>query len=79
MGLMAEVSQWLGAGGLQARDLTREVVGEFFAEREPSRSRCRTARSFQPVIVHLCSIGVAAAPPSLALGGKPVADPRLGA
>jgi len=44
------------------------VAGEFFAERKPSRSRCRTARSFQPVIVHLCSIGVAAAPPSLALG-----------
>src|SRR5205823_8379248 len=28
MDLMAEVSHWLGAGGLRARDLTGEVVGE---------------------------------------------------
>lgn len=68
MDLLAEVSHWLGAGGLCANDLTGEVVDEFFAERKTSRSRCRTARSFQPVIVHLRSIGVAAAPPSPAVG-----------
>ena len=68
MDLLAEVSLWLGAGGLCANDLTGEVVDEFFAERKAGRSRCRTARSFQPVIVHLRSIGVAAAPPSLAVG-----------
>lgn len=68
MGLMAEVSHWLGAGGLRASDLTGEVFDEFFAERKPSRSRCRTARSLQPVMAHLRSIGVAAVPPNLALG-----------
>lgn len=68
MGLMAEVSHWLGAGGLRASDLTGEVFDEFFAERKPGRSRCRTARSLQPVMAHLRSIGVAAVPPNLALG-----------
>ena len=45
IGFMAEVSHWLAAGGLQASDLTGEVVEEFFEERVPGRSRCRTARS----------------------------------
>ena len=34
MDLLAEVSHWLGAGGLCANDLTGEVVDEFFAERK---------------------------------------------
>jgi integrase/recombinase XerD len=62
MDLMAEVSHWLGSFGLRTSDLTGEVIDEFFAGRRPNRSRCRTARSFQPVMAHLCSIGVAAAP-----------------
>jgi integrase/recombinase XerD len=68
IGLTAEVSHWLGAGGLQAGDLTGEVIDEFFAERKPSRTRCRTARSLQPVIAHLRSIGVAAPAPTIATG-----------
>lgn len=64
----AEVSQWLSARGLQAGDLTGEVIDEFFARRELSRSRCRTARSLQPVIAHLRSIGVAAPAPTIATG-----------
>jgi site-specific recombinase XerD len=62
MGLMAEVSHWLGGGGLRAGDLTGEVIDEFFAGRGPRRSVCRTARSLQPIMAHLRSIGVAAAP-----------------
>lgn len=68
MNLMAEVSHWLAAAGLRAGDLTGEVVDEFFAGRKPSRSKCRTVRSFQPVILHLRSIGVVAALPNLASG-----------
>ena len=67
MDLMAELSHWLGAGGLGARDLTGKVVDEFFAERKPNRSRCRTALSCQSLILHLRSTGVIAAP-NLALG-----------
>ena len=68
IGLTAEVSHWLGAGGLEAGDLTGEVIDEFFAGRGPSRSRCRTARSLQPVMAHLRSIGVAAPAPRIAPG-----------
>ena len=68
IGLTAEVSHWLEVGGLQAGDLTGEVIDEFFARRGPSRSRCRTARSLQPIMAHLRSIGVVAPAPSLASG-----------
>jgi integrase/recombinase XerD len=68
MGLSAEVSRWLGAGGLGAGALSGEVVDEFFAERKPSRSRCRTARSLRPVMAHLRSIGVAVPPPNRVFG-----------
>ena len=61
MGLAAEVSHWLGEGGREAGDLTGEVIREFFDERGPSRSRCRTARSLRPIMVQLRSLGVAAA------------------
>ena len=67
-GLAAEVSHWLGAGGLRADDLTGEVIDKFFARRKPSRSRCRTAHSLQPVIAYLRSIDVVTAAPSLTSG-----------
>lgn len=68
VGLTAEVSHWLGAGGLQAGDLTVQVIGEFFAQCKPNRTRLRTARSLRPVIAHLRSIGVAAPAPTIATG-----------
>ncbi|MHB1555769.1 MAG: tyrosine-type recombinase/integrase [Acidimicrobiales bacterium] len=68
MGLMDEASQWLGAGGMDADGLTGEVIEKFFARRDPSRSRCRTALSLRPIVGYLRSIGVVAAAPSLAPG-----------
>jgi site-specific recombinase XerD len=68
IGLTAEVSQWLEADGLRVGDLNGEVIDEFFAGRGPSRSRCRTARSLEPIMAHLRSIGVVAPAPRLASG-----------
>ena len=68
VGLTAEVSDWLEANGLGAGDLNGEVVDEFFAGRVASRSRCRTARSLEPIMAHLHSIGVVAPAPALASG-----------
>ena len=68
VGLTAEVSHWLEAGGLRPGDLTGEVIDEFFAGRGPGRSRCRTARSLQPIVAYLRSIGAAPPAPSLASG-----------
>jgi integrase/recombinase XerD len=67
IGLTAEVSHWLEAGGLRVGDLTG-VIDEFFAWRGAGCPRCRTARSLQPIMTHLRSIGVAAPAPSLASG-----------
>ena len=68
VGLTAEVSHWLEAGGLRPGDLTGEVIDEFFAGRGPGRSRCRTARSLQPIVAYLRSISAAPPAPSLASG-----------
>jgi site-specific recombinase XerD len=68
LGLMVEVSEWLGVKGLQVGDLSWEVIDEFFATRGPSRSRCRTTRSWQPILRHLQAIGVATRPPGPAAG-----------
>jgi integrase/recombinase XerD len=78
MNLMTEVSRWLAAGGLGARDLTTEVLDEFFAGRKPSRVRCRTVRSFQPILLHLRSIGVVAALPSPSAGRTDTESELLG-
>ncbi len=68
IGLTAEVSHWLEANGRRTGDLSGEVIDEFFAGRGPSRSRCRTARSLEPIMAHLRSIGVVAPEPGLASG-----------
>jgi len=78
MGLVAELSHWLGEGGLGAGDLTGEVIREFFAERGPSRSRCRTARSLRPIMVQLRSLGVAAAERTVASGRTDAEEELLG-
>ena len=68
MNLMAEVSVWLAVAGRGAGDLTAEVIDEFFAGRRPSLVRCRTVRSFRPILLHLRSIGVVAASPCRVAG-----------
>ncbi len=78
MGLAAEVSHWLGEGGREAGDLTGEVIREFFDERGPSRSRCRTARSLRPIMVQLRSLGVAAAERTVAWGRTDTEEELLG-
>ena len=76
MGLTAEVSQWLGEGGLVAGNLAGEVIDEFFARRGPSRSACRTARSLRPLVGHLRSLGVVALECQVA-SGRTVAEEEL--
>lgn len=78
MGLASEVSRWLEKRGLEAGDLTGEVIDEFFARRGASRSRCRTARSLEPFVAQLRSLGVAAAERTGALGRTDVEDELLG-
>jgi len=78
MGLAAEVSDWLGEAGLEAGDLTGEVIGEFYARRGPSRSRCQTARSLEPIVAQLRSLGVAAAERTVALGRTDAEEELLG-
>ena len=78
MGLAAEVSRWLGERGLEAGDLTGEVIEAFFAQRGPSRSRGRTARSLRPIMVQLRSLGVAAAERTVALGRTDAEEELLG-
>ena len=78
MGLAAEVSRWLGERGLGAGDLTGEVIEAFFAQRGPSRSRGRTARSLRPIMVQLRSLGVAAAERTVALGRTDAEEELLG-
>ncbi len=63
LGLVAEVSHWLQATGLQVGDLAPEVIDTFFAGRPPGRSQCRTSRSWQPILGHLRDLG--AVPPHL--------------
>jgi site-specific recombinase XerD len=78
MGLTADLSRWLGEGGLGAGDLAGEVIDEFFARCGPSRSRCRTARSLKPIVAHLRSLGVAAFECNLAWGRTDAEDELLG-
>ncbi|MGH9186712.1 MAG: tyrosine-type recombinase/integrase [Acidimicrobiales bacterium] len=78
MGLAAEVSDWLADGGLGAGDLTGDVIGEFFARRGPSQSRCRTARSLAPIMAQLRSVGVAATERNVALGRTDAEEELLG-
>lgn len=61
MALAAEVSHWLQRRGLGVNDLSEEVIGQFFAEREPGRSRCRTVRSMRSITAQLRSLGVVVA------------------
>lgn len=76
MGLTAEVSSWLAARDLLAGDLTEAVIGDFFAGPGASRSHCRTARSLQPIMAHLRSLGVTSAAPGVA-SGRTVAEDEL--
>ncbi|MCU1493657.1 MAG: integrase [Acidimicrobiaceae bacterium] len=76
LGLMAEVSHWLQATGLQVGDLAPAVIDRFFAGRAPGRSRCRTSRSWKPVMVHLRDLG-AVPPPAKPAYGRTDAEAEL--
>ena len=78
MGLTAQASRWLGERGLGANNLTGAVIDEFFAECGASRSRCRTALSFKPIVAHLRRLGVAPAECPVASGRTDGEDELLG-
>jgi len=75
--LMVEVNGWLGKNGLRVGDLSQEVIDEFFATRGPSRSPCRTARSWQPIMRHLRATGAANPAPEPAGAGRTEAESEL--
>lgn len=68
LGLMAQMSEWLGTKDLQVDDLSPEVIDEFFAARGPGGSRCRTARSWRPIMGRLQALGAVARAPETAAG-----------
>jgi integrase/recombinase XerD len=68
LGLMVQMSEWLAAKDLGVDDLSREVIDAFFASRGPGGSRCRTARSWQPIMRHLQALGAVAPAPEPAAG-----------
>jgi len=57
--LMADVSAWLAARGLQAADLTDDLVERLMAERRASgRSRLLSSRALSPLLGYLRGLGV---------------------
>jgi site-specific recombinase XerD len=77
MALAAEVSHWLQRRGLGVSDLSEEVIGQFFAEREPGRSRCRTVRSMRSITAQLRSLGVVVADRTVGVGRTDVEEELL--
>jgi integrase/recombinase XerD len=67
--LVTHLSRWLAERGLDAGDLSVEVVTEFFATSR--RSWCRSPRSLTPVLDHLRSVGAAPAAPGARVGRTP--------
>ncbi len=57
MGLVADLSCWLGERGLVAAELRGPVIEEFFVLGGASRSRCRSPRSLKPIVAYLRSVG----------------------
>jgi integrase/recombinase XerD len=61
--LMAHVSRWLEAGGLEPADLDDGVAGQFLAARRADGyARYRSASALVPLLGYLRGLGVAAAP-----------------
>ena len=77
MALAAEVSHWLQRRGLGVSDLSEEVIGQFFAEREPGRSRCRTVRSMRSITAQLRSLSVVVADRTVGVGRTDVEEELL--
>lgn len=77
MALAAEVSHWLQRRGLGVNDLSEEVIDQFFAEREPGRSRCRTVRSMRSITAQLRLLGVMVADRTVAVGRTDVEEELL--
>jgi len=77
MALTGEVSHWLQGRGLGVKDLSEEVIGQFFAEREPGRSRCRTVRSMRSITAQLRFLGVLVAHRTFGVGRTDVEEELL--
>jgi integrase/recombinase XerD len=61
--LMAHVSRWLEAGGLEPADLDDGVAGQFLAARRADGyAKYRSASALVPLLGYLRGLGVAAAP-----------------
>jgi integrase/recombinase XerD len=61
--LMAHVSRWLEANGLDPADLDEDAAGQFAAARgADGYAAMRSARALAPLLGYLRSLGVAAAP-----------------
>lgn len=58
LALFSHLSRWLDERGLTADELTPAAVEEFFAERRERYSWFKTARSLDPLLRHLDSMGV---------------------
>lgn len=68
MRLVADVSRWLAQRGLGVGDLTTEVIERFFASGCAVHSVRRSARSLNPIMAHLRSLGVVAVEAAVASG-----------
>ena len=64
--LMKDVSEWLGAQGLSAGDLTAEVVAELVAVRREGCSTLRSAKALLPLLSYLRRQGATPMPPAKA-------------
>lgn len=71
MRLVADVSFWLAERGMAVGDLTAEVIDGFFATGGAVHSVRRSARSLNPVMAYLRSLGVVALEPAVASGRTP--------
>ncbi len=78
MGLVADLSCWLGERGLVAAELRGPVIEEFFVLGGASRSRCRSPRSLKPIVAYLRSVGALGAESVARLGRSEGEDELLG-
>lgn len=66
--LAAELSDWLEATGRDMGELNVSAVAEFFASRDRSRERFRTAHSLAPIMDRLRALGALPAAPKVTVG-----------
>lgn len=61
--LMAHLSRWLAAEGLEALDLTPAVAERFLQARRATHRSLLSAKALAPLLAHLREIGAAPPPP----------------